>query len=98
MQLHVSVLADNGNEIHLLSPFDSRTSSRNSSAHLFAGSLQSPELGIIPGNIAYNKEFLINLHSLVRDLMHDDAQVTTRAAEQENGFVYLLTEEVLLQK
>jgi hypothetical protein len=52
--------------------------------------LISPELGIIPGNIAYNKEFLIHLHSLVRDLMHDDPQVTTRAAEQENGFVFII--------
>lgn len=91
MQLHVSVLADNGNEIHLLSPFTTaELRLRNSSAHLFAGSLQSPELGIIPGNIAYNKEFLIHLHSLVRDLMHDDPQVSTRAAEQENGFVFII--------
>ena len=91
MQLHVSVLEGNGNEIHLLSPFTAaELRSRSNSAHLFAGSLMSVELGMIPGNIAYNKEFLIHLHSLVRDLMHDDPQVSTRAAEQENGFVFII--------
>lgn len=91
MQLHVSVLEGNGNEIHLLSPFTAADlRSRSNSAHLFAGSLMSVELGMIPGNIAYNKEFLIHLHSLVRDLMHDDPQVSTRAAEQENGFVFII--------
>ncbi|MCK6639115.1 MAG: hypothetical protein L6Q81_03445 [Bacteroidia bacterium] len=91
MQLHVSVLEGNGSEIHLLSPFSAvELRARSTSPHVFAGSLLSAELGIIPGNIAYNKEFLVHLHSLVRDLMHDDAQVTTRAAEQENGFVFII--------
>jgi hypothetical protein len=91
MQLHISVLAENGNEIHLISPFTTaELRTKQSTPHLFAGSLISPELGLIPGNIAYNKEFLIHLHSLVRDHMHDDAQVKARAAEQQNGFVFII--------
>jgi hypothetical protein len=91
MQCHVVVLEGEGNEVHLLSPF-SREELKNarSRSELFIGQLIEPAIGVVPGNVAYNKDFLVHVHSLVRDIMVNDQQVITRAAEQPNGFVFIV--------
>ncbi|MGL4599309.1 MAG: hypothetical protein ACRCYO_17435 [Bacteroidia bacterium] len=54
------------------------------------GSLLEPLHGVVPNNIAYNPDFLIALHELVRDLMVNDADVLKQASEQDNGFVFIV--------
>jgi hypothetical protein len=91
MQCHVVVLEREGNEIHLLSPFSrEQLQSARSRSELFIGQLNEPAIGVVAGNIAYNKDFLVHLHSLVRDVMVNDPQVQARAEEQPNGFVFIV--------
>lgn len=85
------MLQNGSEEIHLLSPF-SREQLKNvqSKSELFIGQLSEPSIGVVPGNISYNKDFLVYMHALVRDMMVNDPQVIARAAEQPNGFVFIL--------
>jgi len=77
--------------MYLLSPF-SKDELKNvaSRSELFIGQLIEPEIGVVPGNVAYNKDFLVHVHSLVRDTMVNDAEVIRLAAEQPNGFVFIV--------
>lgn len=91
MQAHVFVLEGNSSEVHLLSPFSrEELKSAKSRSELFMGQLVEPTIGVLPGNIAYNKDFLVHVHSLVRDIMVNDPQVLARAEEQPNGFVFIV--------
>lgn len=91
MNCNILVLEENGNSIHLLSPFTRKELSAVASrSELFIGHLTEPSIGVVPGNIAYNKDFLVHLHALVRDKMADDPQVVARAKEQPNGFVFII--------
>ncbi len=91
MNCHVLLLEDGKKELHLLSPF-SKEELQNvaSKSELFIGQLVDPEIGVIPGNIAYNKDFLVHLHLLVRDCMVNDPEVIRLASEQPNGFVFIV--------
>lgn len=91
MQCHVVVLEGEGNAVHLLSPFSrEELKSAKSRSELFIGQLIEPAIGVLPGNVAYNKDFLVYVHSLVRDSMVNDPQVLARAEEQPNGFVFIV--------
>lgn len=91
MQCHVVVLEGEGRELHLISPFSRKElQSAKSRSELFFGRLNEPELGVLPGNISYNRDFLVHVHSLVRDLMVNDAEVIAKAKEQPNGFVFII--------
>lgn len=86
------MLLNNGkHELHLLSPF-SKDELQNvqSRSELFIGHLIEPSIGVVPGNISYNKDFLVHLHSLVRDVMVNDPDVIEKAKEQSNGFVFII--------
>lgn len=91
MQCHVLLLEGNGSQVHLLSPF-SRDELRTakSRSELFFGQLMEPSLGVLPGNISYNKDFLVHLHALIRDYMVRDEEVLKKASEQPNGFVFII--------
>ncbi len=60
------------------------------SSEAIIGSLIEPLHGVVVGNIAYNADFLIALHELVRDTMVDDVDVLQQASEQDNGFVFIV--------
>lgn len=91
MQCHVMMLQDGSKEIHLLSPFSrDQLKKVQSRSELFIGQLNEPAIGVLPGNISYNKDFLVYMHSLVRDVMVNDPQVIARAEEQPNGFVFII--------
>jgi hypothetical protein len=91
MNCNVLLLQNGPNEIHLLSPFTKEElKDVQSRSELFIGQLIDPEIGVVPGNISYNKDFLVHIHSLVRDTMVSDPQVISRAEEQPNGFVFIV--------
>ncbi len=91
MHCHVVVLEGQGSEIHLLSPFSrEELKSTKSRSELFFGQLIEPSIGIVPGNISYNKDFLVHVHSQVRDIMLRDEEVIRKAEEQLNGFVFII--------
>lgn len=91
MQCHVVVLESEANELHLLSPFSREAlKSAKSRSELFFGQLIEPSIGVVPGNISYNKDFLVHIHSLVRDIMINDEEVIRKAEEQLNGFVFII--------
>jgi hypothetical protein len=91
MNCHVLLLQSGDHEIHLLSPFTREELQRTQSkSELFLGQLNEPSIGVVPGNISYNKDFLVHLHALVRDVMVNDRQVQERAKEQPNGFVFII--------
>jgi hypothetical protein len=91
MNCNVLLLQNGSNEIHLLSPFTKEELKNiQSRSELFIGQLNEPSIGVVPGNISYNKDFLVHMHSLVRDVMVNDPQVIARAEEQPNGFVFIV--------
>ena len=91
MNCHVLLLQNGSNELHLVSPFTKEElKGVQSRSELFIGHLLDPSIGVVPGNIAYNKDFLVHLHSLVRELMVNDPEVIARAQEQPNGFVFIV--------
>ncbi len=91
MNCNVLLLQNGPNEIHLISPFTKEElKSVQSRSELFIGQLNEPEIGVVPGNISYNKDFLVHMHALVRDIMVNDPQVIARAEEQPNGFVFII--------
>lgn len=91
MNCNVLLLQNGPNEIHLLSPFTKEElKSVQSRSELFLGQLIEPSIGVLPGNISYNKDFLVYMHALVRDIMVNDPQVIARAEEQPNGFVFIV--------
>lgn len=85
------MLRNGEHELHLLSPF-SKEELQNieSKSELFIGHLNEPAIGVVPGNISYNKEFIVHIHSLVRDIMVNDPDVIEKANEQSNGFVFII--------
>lgn len=91
MNCHVLLLQNDAREIHLLSPF-SKEELKNvqSRSELFIGQLNEPAIGVVPGNISYNKDFLVHLHSIVRDVMVNDPDVIAQSKEQPNGFVFIV--------
>jgi hypothetical protein len=91
MKCHTLLLQNGQEELHLLSPF-SKEELKNvqSRSELFFGRLIEPSLGVLPGNISYNADFLVHVHSLVRDAMVNDPDVTANAKEQPNGFVFII--------
>lgn len=91
MKCNILLLENNGHELHLLSPF-TKDELRNvqSRSELFIGQLNEPAIGAVPGNISYNKDFLVHLHALVRDTMVNDPDVMAQAKEQANGFVFII--------
>lgn len=91
MNCNVLVLENGDQSIHLLSPFTKeQLKNITSKSELYIGHLAEPAIGVVPGNIAYNKDFLVHLHALVRDTMANDQQVVARAKEQPNGFVFII--------
>lgn len=91
MNCNVLLLQNGSNELHLISPFTKEElKSVQSRSELFIGQLNEPIIGVVPGNISYNKDFLVHVHALVRDLMVNDPQVIARAEEQPNGFVFIV--------
>jgi hypothetical protein len=91
MNCNVLLLQNGPNEIHLLSPFTKEELKNvQSRSELFIGQLNEPAIGVVPGNISYNKDFLVHMHALVRDIMVNDPQVIARAEEQPNGFVFIV--------
>jgi hypothetical protein len=91
MNCNVLLLQNGPNEIHLLSPFTKEElKNAQSRSELFLGQLIEPAIGVLPGNISYNKDFLVHMHALVRDIMYNDPQVIARAEEQPNGFVFIV--------
>lgn len=91
MNCNVLLLQNGPNELHLLSPFTKEElKGISSKSELFFGRLNEPSLGVLPGNISYNRDFLVHVHSLVRDLMVNDAEVLSHAKEQPNGFVFII--------
>lgn len=91
MNCNVLLLQNGPSEIHLLSPFTKEELKNvQSRSELFLGQLIEPAIGVVPGNISYNKDFLVHIHALVRDRMVSDPQVIARAEEQPNGFVFII--------
>jgi len=91
MNSYTLLLQNGEDEVHLLSPF-SKEELKNirSKSELFYGRLIEPSLGVLPGNISFNRDFLVHLHSLVRDTMVNDPEVIANAKEQPNGFVFII--------
>lgn len=91
MQCHVLLLENDNREIHLLSPFTKeKLKNVQSKSELFFGQLIEPAIGVIPGNITYNKDFMIYMHALVRDTMVNDPGVLEEVGKQENGMVFII--------
>lgn len=85
------MLRNEEHELHLLSPFSKEELQKvQSKSELFIGHLHEPSIGVVPGNISYNKDFLVHVHSLVRDIMVNDPEVIEQAKEQSNGFVFII--------
>lgn len=77
--------------LHLLSPLNKDELSKlTSKSELFLGRLIDPEKEITHENISYNADFLVVLHSIIRDYMVTDPEVIAQAAKQPNGFVFIV--------
>jgi|GEM_PF-1723372 len=91
MRCHLLTLQDADKQLHLLSPFTKDELQKSSSrSELFIGTLIEVQKGIVPGNIAYNKDFLVHVHALIRDEMVNHEDVIAQAKEQPNGFVFII--------
>lgn len=91
MNCHVMLLNNGEHELHLLSPFSKEElKNAQSKSELFIGRLNEPSIGVVPGNISYNKDFLVHIHAMVRDVMVNDPDVIEKAKEQSNGFVFII--------
>ena len=91
MKCYVVVLENGEQELHLLSPFSGeelRTTSSRS--ELFMGHLNEPAIGVIPGNISYNKDFLVHMHALIRDIMVNDPDILEEVQKQKDGMVIVV--------
>ncbi|HEU4717092.1 MAG TPA: hypothetical protein VFU15_04635 [Bacteroidia bacterium] len=77
--------------LHLLTPFSNEElAGNNSRSEFFIGRLVKPEEGVKPENISFNLDFLVAMHQVVREVMAEDPEVTEKAKEQENGFVFIV--------
>lgn len=84
-------LQNGEHELHLISPFSKEELMNVSSkSELFIGQLNEPSIGVIPGNISYNKDFLVHVHALIRDVMVNDPGVLDEVKKQENGMVIIV--------
>jgi len=91
MRCHLLTLQDADKQLHLLSPFtQEELQTATSRSELFIGTLIDPQQGVAPGNIAYNRDFLVHVHALVRDEMVNHEDVIAQAKEQPNGFVFII--------
>jgi hypothetical protein len=91
MQCYLYKIERNEKRLHLLSPLAEKDVPQTGLPTLAViGSLREPLLGVQHSNIAYNPDFLVLLHELVRDTMIDDADVQHQASQQANGFVFIV--------
>lgn len=91
MECYLYAIPGKEETLHLLSPLSrEQLAGRDTRSEFFIGRLIDPLKGIAVGNISYNADFLVLVHSLVRDLMVNDPSVLEEAAKQPNGFVFII--------